>query len=210
MAEGEWCAHNETVATRINSASNTPQIFCLTLILPLETEGSLSYRPVVPELADASLPQPGSGGSSGNTGQRQNALSTRGAGPPSAGSPALSKMSSAPLKITVLGSGTSMGVPTLGCPCRVCRSTDPRDKRLRPSVLIQFGGYNVVVDTSPDFRAQVLRLNLEKLDAIVFSASTTFGRTTSASARPCRSTATKTPFRSSGVFSPMFSTTSRR
>jgi phosphoribosyl 1,2-cyclic phosphate phosphodiesterase len=74
-----------------------------------------------------------------------------------------------PVRIAVLGSGTSSGVPTIGCSCEVCRSADPRDKRLRPSILIQFGGYNVVVDTSPDFRAQVLRQGLKKLDAILYT-----------------------------------------
>src|SRR5947199_9767356 len=78
-------------------------------------------------------------------------------------------MPSAPLKITVLGSGTSMGVPTLGCPCRVCKSNDPRDKRLRPSVLISRGGRNVLIDTSPDFRQQALRVGLERLDAILLT-----------------------------------------
>src|SRR5258708_1035514 len=76
-------------------------------------------------------------------------------------------MPSAPLKITVLGSGTSMGVPTLGCPCRVCKSNDPHDKRLRPSLLISRGGQNVVIDTTPDFRQQALRVGLERLDAIL-------------------------------------------
>src|SRR5213080_1104044 len=78
-------------------------------------------------------------------------------------------MPSAPIKITVLGSGTSMGVPTLGCPCRVCKSNDPRDKRLRPSVLISRGGRNVLIDTSPDFRQQALRVGLERLDAILLT-----------------------------------------
>jgi phosphoribosyl 1,2-cyclic phosphate phosphodiesterase len=78
-------------------------------------------------------------------------------------------MPAAPLKITVLGSGTSMGVPTLGCPCRVCKSNDPRDKRLRPSLLISRGGQNVVIDTTPDFRQQALRVGLERLDAILLT-----------------------------------------
>src|SRR5882762_4160223 len=79
------------------------------------------------------------------------------------------KMASAPLKITVLGSGTSMGVPTLACPCRVCASNDPHDKRLRPSVLISRGGRHVVIDTTPDFRQQALRVGLDRLDAILLT-----------------------------------------
>jgi len=55
----------------------------------------------------------------------------------------------APLKITVLGSGTSVGVPTLGCHCAVCTSTDPRDNRLRPSVLVSYQDRRVIVDTTP-------------------------------------------------------------
>jgi phosphoribosyl 1,2-cyclic phosphate phosphodiesterase len=78
-------------------------------------------------------------------------------------------MPAAPLKITVLGSGTSMGVPTLGCPCRVCKSNDLRDKRLRPSLLISRDGQNVVIDTTPDFRQQALRVGLERLDAILLT-----------------------------------------
>jgi riboflavin kinase/FMN adenylyltransferase len=74
-----------------------------------------------------------------------------------------------PLKVTVLGSGTSMGVPTLGCPCYVCKSNDPHDKRLRPSLLISRGGQNVVIDTTPDFRQQALRVGLERLDAILLT-----------------------------------------
>jgi phosphoribosyl 1,2-cyclic phosphate phosphodiesterase len=73
------------------------------------------------------------------------------------------------MRITVLGSGTSSGVPTIGCRCEVCRSTDPRDKRLRPSVLLQYDGRNVLVDTTPDFREQVLRAGLERLDAILYT-----------------------------------------
>jgi phosphoribosyl 1,2-cyclic phosphate phosphodiesterase len=78
-------------------------------------------------------------------------------------------MSAPRITIIVLGSGTSSGVPTIGCKCEVCQSTDPRDRRLRPSILIRYGGYNVVVDTSPDFRAQVLSARLDKLDAILYT-----------------------------------------
>ena len=73
------------------------------------------------------------------------------------------------LEITVLGSGTSVGVPTIGCHCAVCTSKDPRDQRLRPSVLLTYGGCNVVIDTTPDFRSQVLRARVERLDAILFT-----------------------------------------
>jgi phosphoribosyl 1,2-cyclic phosphate phosphodiesterase len=75
----------------------------------------------------------------------------------------------APLKITVLGSGTSMGVPTLGCHCRVCTSSDPRDNRLRPSLLLSRGGHNIVIDTTPDFRQQALRARIESLDAVLLT-----------------------------------------
>jgi phosphoribosyl 1,2-cyclic phosphate phosphodiesterase len=74
-----------------------------------------------------------------------------------------------PLKITVLGSGTSMGVPTLGCPCRVCSSIDPHDKRLRPSILLSRDGQNVVIDTTPDFRQQAMRAGIDRLDAILLT-----------------------------------------
>jgi phosphoribosyl 1,2-cyclic phosphate phosphodiesterase len=78
-------------------------------------------------------------------------------------------MSSAPLKITVLGSGTSMGVPSLGCHCRVCRSLDPHDNRLRPSLLLSRNGQNVVIDTTPDFRQQGLRAGVDRLDAVLLT-----------------------------------------
>ncbi len=74
-----------------------------------------------------------------------------------------------PVKITVLGSGTSVGVPTIGCHCAVCTSTDPRDNRLRPSILIGYEGHAVLVDTPPDFRTQALRAKIERIDAILFT-----------------------------------------
>ena len=75
------------------------------------------------------------------------------------------------LRITVLGSGTSSGVPTIGCSCAVCLSSDPRDKRLRPSILVSSGGRNIVIDTTPDFRMQVLRAGVSRLDAILYTHS---------------------------------------
>jgi riboflavin kinase/FMN adenylyltransferase len=74
-----------------------------------------------------------------------------------------------PLKITVLGSGTSMGVPTLSCHCRVCSSPDPHDNRLRPSLLLSRNGQNVVIDTTPDFRQQALRACVDRLDAVLLT-----------------------------------------
>jgi len=74
-----------------------------------------------------------------------------------------------PLKLTVLGSGTSMGVPSLGCPCPVCNSSDPRDNRLRPSLLLSRNGQNVVIDTTPDFRQQALRVGMTRLDAVLLT-----------------------------------------
>ena len=73
------------------------------------------------------------------------------------------------LKITFLGTGTSMGVPTLGCPCAVCHSSDERDRRTRPSLLLGYDGRNVVIDTSPDFRQQMLREGVERVDAAVYT-----------------------------------------
>jgi phosphoribosyl 1,2-cyclic phosphate phosphodiesterase len=78
-------------------------------------------------------------------------------------------MPSAPIQLTVLGSGTSMGVPSLGCHCRVCSSKDPRDNRLRPSLLLSRAGQHVVIDTTPDFRQQALRVGLDRLDAILLT-----------------------------------------
>src|SRR5580698_8873975 len=78
-------------------------------------------------------------------------------------------MAECAVKITVLGSGTSTGVPTIGCHCDVCTSADPRDKRLRPSILVSYGGRHVLIDATPDFRAQALRTGFERLDAILFT-----------------------------------------
>lgn len=80
-------------------------------------------------------------------------------------------MGSFELTITVLGSGTSVGVPTVGCLCKVCRSEDPRDKRLRPSVLVSYCGRNVLIDTTPDFRYQALRAGIHRIDAVLYTHS---------------------------------------
>jgi len=73
--------------------------------------------------------------------------------------------------LTILGSGTSMGVPTLGCECRVCTSTDPRDRRSRPSVAIHWDDHCVLIDTGPDFRAQALREKIRHIDAVFYTHS---------------------------------------
>jgi phosphoribosyl 1,2-cyclic phosphate phosphodiesterase len=78
-------------------------------------------------------------------------------------------MPAAPIKVTVLGSGTSMGVPSLACHCRVCTSKDPHDNRLRPSLLLSRNRENIVIDTTPDFRQQALRVGLDRLDAILLT-----------------------------------------
>jgi phosphoribosyl 1,2-cyclic phosphate phosphodiesterase len=71
--------------------------------------------------------------------------------------------------LTVLGSGTSMGVPTIGCDCAVCHSKDPRDRRTRPSVLIQYAGRCVLIDSTPDFREQAIREQIRQLDAVLYT-----------------------------------------
>lgn len=63
------------------------------------------------------------------------------------------------MKVTVLGSGTSTGVPQVGCGCPVCTSTDPRDNRLRCSGLIEMEGVRILIDCGPDFREQCIRMN---------------------------------------------------
>lgn len=71
--------------------------------------------------------------------------------------------------LTVLGSGTSMGVPTVGCDCAVCHSADPHDRRTRPSVMLQYSGRLVLIDTTPDFREQALREGIKKIDAVLYT-----------------------------------------
>ncbi len=74
-----------------------------------------------------------------------------------------------PLKITFLGTGTSSGVPMIACECDVCSSSDEKDKRLRSSILIESDTTTIVIDTTPDFRTQMLRAKVKKLDAVIFT-----------------------------------------
>lgn len=73
------------------------------------------------------------------------------------------------LKLTVLGSGTSTGVPVLGCHCAVCSSSDPRNSRTRCSVLLEWSGRKVLIDTATDFRQQALREGIEQIDSVLFT-----------------------------------------
>ena len=73
------------------------------------------------------------------------------------------------LIVTFLGTGTSQGVPVIGCDCVVCRSDDPRDKRLRTSVLLQYGKLNIAIDCGPDFRQQILRTGIRHLDSVLLT-----------------------------------------
>jgi phosphoribosyl 1,2-cyclic phosphate phosphodiesterase len=73
------------------------------------------------------------------------------------------------MHITFLGTGTSQGVPVIACPCPICASTDQRDNRLRSSILIETEQTTIVVDSGPDFRYQLLRQGVRKLDAILFT-----------------------------------------
>jgi phosphoribosyl 1,2-cyclic phosphate phosphodiesterase len=78
-------------------------------------------------------------------------------------------MQSPPLKITFLGTGTSGGVPMIACSCDVCCSVDSKDKRLRSSILIESDTTTLVVDTTPDFRTQMLNAKVRKLDAVIYT-----------------------------------------
>jgi len=72
-------------------------------------------------------------------------------------------------KLTVLGSGTSMGVPTIGCDCKVCTSADVRDRRTRPSVMLEYSGHVILIDSTPDFREQALREKISRIDAVLYT-----------------------------------------
>lgn len=73
------------------------------------------------------------------------------------------------MKVTVLGSGTSTGVPVVTCDCAVCRSDDPRDRRLRPSVRVEWEGASILIDTATDLRQQVLRFGIDRIDAVLYT-----------------------------------------
>ncbi|SFC60637.1 phosphoribosyl 1,2-cyclic phosphate phosphodiesterase [Parapedobacter composti] len=75
------------------------------------------------------------------------------------------------MTVRFLGTGTSQGIPVIACNCGVCTSSDPKDKRLRSSVLLQVDGQNIVIDTGPDFRYQMLREKVMRLNAILFTHS---------------------------------------
>lgn len=80
-------------------------------------------------------------------------------------------MAPATLDITILGSGTSTGVPVIGCSCSVCKSPDPRNSRTRCSVLLSNGSQNILIDTSTDLRQQALRENIQQVDAVLYTHS---------------------------------------
>jgi phosphoribosyl 1,2-cyclic phosphate phosphodiesterase len=72
-------------------------------------------------------------------------------------------------KVRILGSGTSQGIPMIACDCDVCQSTDPRDRRLRSSILLELNGLNYCIDAGPDFRYQLLREKVKHLEGILFT-----------------------------------------
>lgn len=73
------------------------------------------------------------------------------------------------MKVTILGTGTSCGVPQIGCECKVCKSSDPRDKRLRCSAIVDVEGSRILIDCGPDFREQMLKVDFAKLDAVLIT-----------------------------------------
>lgn len=73
------------------------------------------------------------------------------------------------MDIIILGSGTSHGVPMIGCPCAVCASTDPRDHRTRPSIWLQIGDLHLLIDTAPELRLQCLTNDIDRVDAVLYT-----------------------------------------
>lgn len=73
------------------------------------------------------------------------------------------------MRATLLGTGTSTGIPVIGCGCRVCSSDDPRDRRTRCACLVEVNGLNVIIDTGPDFRLQALREGIRRIDAVLYT-----------------------------------------
>ena len=73
------------------------------------------------------------------------------------------------VKVTLLGTGTSQGVRVIGCSCEVCNSTNPKDARLRASVMIEVDEKTIIIDTGPDFRQQMLREKVDDVDAVLFT-----------------------------------------
>lgn len=73
------------------------------------------------------------------------------------------------MKVTFLGTGTSQGIPVIGCDCETCRSTNPKDKRLRTAIMVETNDKTIVIDTGPDFRQQMLRAGVEKVDAVILT-----------------------------------------
>ena len=73
------------------------------------------------------------------------------------------------LKITILGSGTSHGVPMIGCHCSVCTSTDPRDKRTRPSAMLNVDGRNLLIDAAPELRLQMVAAGIDVAEAVLLT-----------------------------------------
>src|SRR3954447_15016380 len=75
------------------------------------------------------------------------------------------------VELLFLGTGTSAGIPMISCRCAVCTSTDPHDNRTRPSIMLRYDGQVVLIDTTPDFRFQMLRKKVERLDAVLYTHS---------------------------------------
>lgn len=88
---------------------------------------------------------------------------------PDAASDAVPEAPPGPLTVTLLGTGTSTGVPVIGCTCEVCTSSDPRDARTRCAAYVRAGDLGILIDTGPDFRAQALREGIERIDAVCYT-----------------------------------------